>query len=367
MLFRDHFDAALVQRYADQLHALATRGLCVPWTAEDVTALSNALPPLEMKARVTAIADALERALVSSSSEACCAFAVACTEGDPPWSGFEVWPATLLVERHGPHAIDAGLDALEVLTQRFTGEFAIRPLLLHDPDAVFARLTQWTKHPNEHVRRLVSEGTRTRLPWGIQVPSLIEDPTPQWPLLESLLDDSSTYVRRSVSNALNDLSRDHPDAVLSRCERWLKDASTERYRTLRHALRSRIKSGCPRALAMLALGTMDVEIRDFRLSASTCVIGDTLVWEADLVATGSDAGTAVVDVVVTYARPSGRTSTRVFKGAELSLQSGEHRTLRRKLSMRDVSVRKHHPGEHTLTLQVNGEPAAERSFTLRAP
>jgi 3-methyladenine DNA glycosylase AlkC len=60
------------------------------------------------------------------------------------------------------------------------------------------------------VRRLVSEGSRPRLPWGLQLKALVADPSPTLPLLRALQDDPSEYVRRSVANHLNDIAKDHP-------------------------------------------------------------------------------------------------------------------------------------------------------------
>jgi hypothetical protein len=74
----------------------------------------------------------------------------------------------VLAVRHGMSDahLPRALDLLEAATQRFSMEFYIRPFLNAFPGPVMARLQEWTGHPNYHVRRLVSEGTRPTLPWA---------------------------------------------------------------------------------------------------------------------------------------------------------------------------------------------------------
>lgn len=75
---------------------------------------------------------------------------------------------------------------------------------------MIAQLLKWSEHENEHVRRLASEGSRPRLPWGKSIPALKLDPSPVLPILEKLMQDESLYVRKSVANNLNDISKTHP-------------------------------------------------------------------------------------------------------------------------------------------------------------
>jgi len=155
---------------------------------------------------------------------------------------------------------NAGRDPFETsmntqyeLTRRFSAEFSIRPFLIRWPDRTLARLTDWLTDPCPHVRRLCTEGTRPRLPWAIRIPGFIADPTPVLPILESLKDDESLYVRRSVANHLGDIYKDHPELMLETCARWLRGATTERKWLLRHALRYPAKKGVKEAVRLRAL------------------------------------------------------------------------------------------------------------------
>lgn len=152
----------------------------------------------------------------------------------------------------GRDPFEASMRAQYELTRRFSAEFSIRFFLLREQSRTLARLKAWTKDPDPHVRRLSTEGTRPRLPWGVRLPAFIKDPRPVLPILEALKDDPELYVRRSVANHLGDIAKDHPDLVFELCGRWLKDASAERRWLIRHALRYPARKGAAAALRLRA-------------------------------------------------------------------------------------------------------------------
>ncbi len=158
-------------------------------------------------------------------------------------------------EQHngGNDPFEMSMLALHALTTRFTSEFAIRPFLIQQQQRTLEKIDQWITDPNPHVRRLCSEGTRPRLPWGKRIPSFVADPRPTLPILESLKDDPSLYVRRSVANHLGDIAKDHPDLVYAICECWMRSgASTDLLWLIRHAVRYPAKHGDARALKIRA-------------------------------------------------------------------------------------------------------------------
>lgn len=148
----------------------------------------------------------------------------------------------------GRDPFDISMTAQYELTRRFSAEFSMRPFLIKWQARTLARLMQWTRDPDPHVRRLCSEGARPRLPWAMRIPAFIKDPTPVLPILEALKDDVDLYVRRSVANHIGDIAKDHPQLAFDICERWLEDASTERKWMIRHAVRHPAKKGVKRAL-----------------------------------------------------------------------------------------------------------------------
>lgn len=156
-----------------------------------------------------------------------------------------------------PELLANGLAACRELTMRFTAEFCIRPLIERNQAETLATLQGWLADPNPHVRRLISEGTRPRLPWAGRLRGLQADPEPVIPILTALVCDDERYVRRSVANHLGDIAKDHLERALDLAEGWLNgslaigDWNTERaHEVLRHGLRHPAKQGHPRALAL---------------------------------------------------------------------------------------------------------------------
>jgi len=150
----------------------------------------------------------------------------------------------------GRDPFDVSMHAQHEITRRFTAEFSMRPFLIRWPERTLGRLMEWTRDPDPHVRRLCSEGSRPRLPWGQRIPSLIRDPRPALPILEALKDDPELYVRRSVANHVGDIAKDHPQVAFELLERWLPGASPERRWIIRHAVRHPAKKGVPAALRL---------------------------------------------------------------------------------------------------------------------
>ncbi|MEB3320922.1 MAG: DNA alkylation repair protein [Cyanobium sp.] len=171
-------------------------------------------------------------------------------------AGFFYLPHSFFIAAYGLDAqhnggndpFEVSMLALHALTTRFTSEFAIRPFLIQQQQHTLEQVDQWITDPNPHVRRLCSEGTRPRLPWGKRIASFVADPRPTLPILDSLKDDPSLYVRRSVANHLGDIAKDHEELVYATCERWLQDgASADLQWLIRHAVRYPAKKGDPRA------------------------------------------------------------------------------------------------------------------------
>jgi 3-methyladenine DNA glycosylase AlkC len=154
---------------------------------------------------------------------------------------------------NGQDPFDASMQALHALTTRFTSEFAIRTFVIKQQERTLSKISEWLNDPNPHVRRLCTEGTRPKLPWGKRIPSLVSNPQPALHILEALKNDSSLYVRRSVANHLGDIAKDHPSLAFEICERWLSEgASKDLQWVIRHAVRHPAKKGDARALNIRA-------------------------------------------------------------------------------------------------------------------
>jgi len=269
--------------------------------------------------------------------------------------GFLFMPHLMFIADHGLDHFEDSMQAQHELTQRFTAEFSIRPFIERHPHATLARLAQWTQDPSPHVRRLVSEGTRPRLPWAQRLRDFQRDPTPVLALLERLKDDPELYVRRSVANNLNDIGKDHPDLLADVARRWLRDASPERRWIVRHALRSAIKRAEPGALSALGYGDAPtLAIAQVRITPKRVHEGGSVDIGFELHNTGAHAQSVMADFVVHYVKANGSTSAKTFKLKAVTLAPGERVELAKTLRLVPMTTRKHYPGEHRVQAQLNG-------------
>lgn len=272
---------------------------------------------------------------------------------------------TEFVRQFGLADVDASLRALHALTQVFTAEFAIRPFLEAHPARMIERLIEWTTDPNEHVRRLVSEGTRSRLPWAPRLRAFATDPSPVIALLERLRDDPSLYVRRSVANNLNDIGKDHPTRLVAVAASWMDGASAERRWIVHHALRSAVKKGDASALQVLGFGKRtSIEIAGKAIHPARPRKGGKATITMTLRNPARRRQVAVVDLIVHFVKAKGGSSPKVFKVSNVSLAAGESLALRKTISLADLTTRKHYPGLHRVALQINGVAQPLGEFTL---
>lgn len=291
---------------------------------------------------------------------------------DAAFTGWLTWPVTGAV---AARAVEEGTDAsfddamalLAELTVRLSAEFAIRTLLRHDLERALDIVQGWTTSPDEHVRRLASEGTRAYLPWAVRVPALISHPGVTIGILDALYRDDSPYVRRSVANHLNDLSRDSPDIVVETARRWLDAPAPTTQALVRHALRTLIKRGDPQALALLGFAPASVEIEGPLLGDACVPWGAEVGFTAVIRNTAKESTRLAIDYVVHHRRANGSLSTKVFKLATAELAPGAQFAIDRRHSFRAITTRRYYPGEHALALQVNGVATPPVTFELLPP
>jgi 3-methyladenine DNA glycosylase AlkC len=279
---------------------------------------------------------------------------------------FVYLPHVFWVAERGPDHWETSMAAQYQLTQRFTCEYSIRAFIDREPERTLARLREWTADLNPHVRRLVSEGTRPRLPWAPRLQRFVKDPAPVIQLLELLRDDPTTLVRRSVANNLNDVGKDHPDLLIEVCRHWSVGASPERWHLIRHALRSAVKRGDAGALELLGFGSAgSAAVSDVKISPARPAIGGTV--EVRCTVTNRDQETAAfnVDLRVHFVKANGSVSPKVFKVKVVELSPGASTELAKSISLAQHSTRTHYPGKHAVELVVNGVIEPIGSFTVR--
>ncbi|WP_432157442.1 MULTISPECIES: DNA alkylation repair protein [unclassified Streptomyces] len=287
----------------------------------------------------------------------------------PDFTGWMTFPVNAAVaERALDSAVfEPALDLLAELTPLLTAEMAVRPFLRHDLPRALRPVMGWTRHPDEHVRRLASEGTRPRLPWAPRLTGLVTDPTPALPILDALYRDPSAYVRRSVANHLNDISKDHPSTAVATAARWLAAPASTTPAVARHGMRTLVKNGHADALALLGHDP-DVTVRVVgpEIRTPEVRIGEHLVFGYEVINTGTRTTALVIDYVVHHRKANGTLSPKVFKLTSRSLAPGERWSAVRRHSFRELSTRRYHPGLHSVQLQINGRPHEAAEFTLGA-
>lgn len=282
-------------------------------------------------------------------------------------ASFLYLPHTLFVAEYGLDHFEPSMQAQHALTQRFTAEFSIRAFLQKHEAATLARFKQWATDPSAHVRRLVSEGSRPRLPWASRLPVFQKNPAPVLTLLELLKDDTELYVRRSVANNLNDIGKDHPELLAKTAKQWLQGASEDRRWIVQHALRSAVKRGEAGALEVLGFGqSAKVEVSGARITPRRVVMGDKVNIAFDVSNTSNKAQQVLVDFCIHYVKASGKTGAKVFKLKVLDLGPGQTVRLSKTVSTAEMTTRKHHAGVHRVDVLLNGQPRELGVFELLA-
>ena len=337
------------------------------WSAfpEDrfVELATSGLEELEMKDRVSNVAKALLATMPDDFDRA--AAVVRSGIGSTGLEGWIVFPVNDWVARAGMDSPGTALALLGELTSLWSAEFAVRPFIEKHPRTTFEQFDRWIESPDEHRRRLVSEGSRPRLPWGRQLRGLFADPKPTIALLDRLVDDSSAYVRKSVANHLNDISKDHPELAVDTAARWLEEAARpqvadhsadagRRKWIASHGLRSLVKAGDPAALRLLGFDPdARVSLTGFMVAPRGIAVGEPVTIAFAL--TADEPTPVMVDYRVHHAGAVSTRSPKVFKLKRTVLEPGVETGFRREHRIREVSVRRIHPGPHLIELQVNGK------------
>jgi 3-methyladenine DNA glycosylase AlkC len=268
------------------------------------------------------------------------------------------------VEVYGMNDWDVSLPALEWFTQYSTSEYAVRPFIQQEPNRMIAQMLQWSTHSNHHVRRLASEGIRPRLPWGIALKQFKQDPTPVIPIVENLKEDESLYVRKSVANNLNDISKDHPAVVLNLVKEWMgKHTHTDWI--LKHACRGLLKKGDSQALELFGFQRVDgIQVENFTIDKHALSIGEKLSFSFQLKGNEAQPVKIRVEYAIDFVKAKGNRTRRVFKITENTLSIGETLSYQKAHSFKDLTTRKHYKGMHTLSVLINGEVKQTIDFNL---
>lgn len=269
-----------------------------------------------------------------------------------------------VLEQYGLNDMELSLKAMEKISMITSCEFAVRPYLLANEKKVMKQMLAWSKHKHQNLRRFASEGCRPRLPWAMAIPSFKKDPAAIFPILENLKDDTSVYVQKSVANNLNDVSKDHPGAVVEIAKQWQGHSPAADW-IIKHGCRGLLKSGHKEALHLFGTAA-DVKctISDIRLSKVKLKIGEQFRFAFDLKLKEKKNTKLRIEYAVFYRKANGSFSKKVFKIKEGSYDHKTAYSFSRNHSFKDLTTRKHHAGEHSIAVIVNGNEYARLAFVL---
>jgi len=265
---------------------------------------------------------------------------------------------------YGHDDFDTSMEALKLFTQYGSSEFAIREFLKRDFTKTINVMQAWSRDKNHHVRRLSSEGSRPRLPWSFKLDEVIKNPKVTRPILENLKQDDELYVRKSVANHLNDITKENPDYMLEVVNSWDKKHPHTAW-IIKHASRSLIKKGHAGSLSVFDFEkNVKVKINNFKLDKTKLKLGESLTFEFDLVSEKTSSQKLVIDYIIHYCKKSGELSPKVFKLKEIELNPKEKVHISKSQIFKDFTTRKHFAGKHEVEIQVNGKVIEKRSFTI---
>lgn len=312
----------------------------------------------ELKSRMKHISKNLRKSLPNDYQEALEILKSAA----PDFSGFEYMFFPGYVELYGLGEYEASIPALEYFTEFSSSEFAVRPFIEKYPNQMMSQMEEWAEYDNHHIRRLASEGCRPRLPWAKALPDFKKNPKPVLRVLEKLKNDESEFVRRSVANNLNDISKDNPQVLINISEKWLGD-NKETDKLVKHACRTLLKQGTSEILNIFGfMKPLHVSIQDLKIQQSV-VIGEKLQFSLLLNTSQEKLGKLRIEYGIDFVKKNGKPSRKIFKISEADYPEQE-KIITKKHSFKIITTRKYYTGNHGIAIIVNGQELANGEFMV---
>ncbi|MFV0321448.1 MAG: DNA alkylation repair protein [Alphaproteobacteria bacterium] len=363
-LFKEHFSAAYVDNLIERLNYFAPN-IQTKYLEQTQIIIES----LEMKDRVNNIADAIFTALEQPASPALAENLTAMALGDnnyPALTGFDAWPIFSIFERHFINEFEAAMTAFYKLTHLFTAEFAIRPFIFHYPEPSFALFSHWSQDESEQIRRLSSEGIRPNLPWGGKIHYLNKNPKKIIAILNRLKNDPSLYVRKSVANNFNDISKEHSQIILDNFKKWQANRPTAQQQwIMKHALRSLIKQGDKQALALVGVNVAgNIKAVKFSAAPKAICLGQEIELSLELQNNDNHDNDVMVDYIIHHVKANGQTTPKVFKWKKFNLKAEQNVVLVKSHKILPITTRKYYAGKHGVQILVNGNILADSHFEL---
>ena len=266
------------------------------------------------------------------------------------------------VELCGLNDYENSISAMAYFTQGSSSEFPVRPFIIKHENKMMAQMKHWSRSDNEHLRRLASEGCRPRLPWAIALPEFKKDPGKILPILEQLKSDESEYVRRSVANNLNDISKDHPDIVIKIAKKWI-GLNSDTDKLVKHACRTLLKAGNTEALKLFGYKPpSNINIHKFNITKNI-KMGNEIQFNFLLNTKGKKLGKIRLEYIIYFVRQNNKMGKKIFKISEGDYSESK-REIVKKHSFRKISTRRYYAGKHGFSVVVNGQELLKTYFEV---
>ena len=317
---------------------------------------------LELKERIHQISKTLGAYLPSDFSSAISIIDDMVKNYQGELYGFWIFPTFVEIYGQDEKHWKISINALAKYTQYSTSEFAVRPFIINHEKVMMAQMYKWAEDENEHVRRLASEGCRPQLPWGQSLPKYKKDPTPILPILEQLKADPSLYVRKSVANNLNDISKTNPNIVVDLAQKWYGKNNNTNW-VIKHGCRTLLKKGNRDVLAIFGYHDITaIKVDNFKLVATAISLGEKIIFSFTIKA---NITTKIrLEYGIDYVKANGKRNRKIFQISETSLKENEQKTYSKNHAFIDLSTRKHYAGVHSITLIINGVEQETLDFRL---
>ncbi|MDR2351552.1 MAG: DNA alkylation repair protein [Deltaproteobacteria bacterium] len=322
---------------------------------------------LELKARVNRIAEALGEFLPGDFRQN--TFMLLKIKDNFPSLRGVIFPAYVAMKGLSQKDFDFSMKALGEFTKGSSSEFGVRPFIQFDLSRALGFMEKWAKSSDTDLRRLSSEGLRPRLPWGGTLWPLVEDPSKVLKILELLLKDKELYVRKSVANNLNDISKDHPDLIVTFIQKHLGNNHLTDW-ILKRGARTLIKKKDPKILSLFGYLLKEdpkniLQSKSIKVRPKELKIGENIEISYSLEMKKNFTGLMRLECMVDYPLTSKRKSSKLFFIKELELSGVKKVSGKKSLQFKNFSTHTQVPGVHKLKVLLNGVLLEKFSFTLR--
>ena len=320
--------------------------------------LTKDWPEKALKQRMRHISENMQRGLPSDYKKAISLLKPVSNK----YTGLEHMIFPDFIELCGIDDLSMSIEAMEHFTENSSSEFPIRFFIIKYEKQMLAQMKKWANSKNEHLRRLASEGCRPRLPWAIGLPKYKKDPLTILPILEILKEDESEYVRRSVANNLNDISKDNPHVVIKIAKKW-KGLSLETDKLVKHGCRTLLKQGDQKTIKLFGFREpKDIQLKKFKVTKEI-KMGEEIEFAFTLNTDKKRLGLLRVEYIIEFVRKNNKTGKKVFKISEGRYAENE-RNIIKKHSFKPISTRKYYAGKHSISVVVNGIVLSTKRFIV---